>query len=842
MKKYIPSIRMITINLFILLFAVMLLPLSSYGAVAPVYERLTPIATSLTGPVGVALDTDGRLYVAETSANRVVVLSQGGSYVSMLAGLAEPISVAVDKDGRLYVGNKATNNVEVYDADFSLLHKLGTGDGEFGQPNGISIEPETGHVYVADKGNNVVKVFDADGTQVATIGSPGNGDGQFHNPLSVAIDTAKQELVVLDQQQLSGSSEEGARIQFFDMDGVYKRSFSRYNEVEGDMIRPQQLTVDRASRVYVTDSFQNVALVYEGDGTSLGAVYDLVNPMSIPLGVTIDATNRLYIASRLAGRIEVYGIDDYTRMAVDPLQLNFSGKEGDTAPAAQNLSVTNAGNATLNWSALWNESWLSLSDTNGILEAGQTVTLPVTVDPSALSPDEYSCSVVISGGPGVTEIVQIKLELEASRILSVTSSGLSFTSETGSAPAKSGTITIANSGSASMFWQISADQPWITLSRYSGRLADSAAGLVTVTVTADVMGLEAGEHSGKIMVSGYKAVGSPAALDVTLTLTDPSSDDSPPPISVPPAGTTWQGNMSRKWTVAAQLDGTALNGIWGSSSGDIFAVGDAGTIMHYNGRQWLQEDTGVEMNFNGVWGASASSVYAVGDNGLFLHYDGSHWNAIPQSFSGALHNVWCSDSKCLAVGDDLTVLEGTGTDSSWSVATSQTSAGALRGIMGLSDSDIYAVGDSGTIFHNDGTGWQKVDYVVNKDLYAVWGSSFDNVFAVGQGGTVLHYNGTAWKVVESVVADTLRAVWGNGANEVYAAGDNGTMLLYQGDRWRELETGVTENLNDVWGGRQKEIYAVGENGSILHGSASFPWELLMAVLEYNAGQKKMTGK
>jgi photosystem II stability/assembly factor-like uncharacterized protein len=63
-----------------------------------------------------------------------------------------------------------------------------------------------------------------------------------------------------------------------------------------------------------------------------------------------------------------------------------------------------------------------------------------------------------------------------------------------------------------------------------------------------------------------------------------------------------------------------LNGVWGSSSSDVFVVGDGGTILHYDGSAWSAMNSGTEESFNGVWGSSSSDVFAVGSDGIILHY------------------------------------------------------------------------------------------------------------------------------------------------------------------------------------------------------------------------------
>jgi hypothetical protein len=63
-----------------------------------------------------------------------------------------------------------------------------------------------------------------------------------------------------------------------------------------------------------------------------------------------------------------------------------------------------------------------------------------------------------------------------------------------------------------------------------------------------------------------------------------------------------------------------LRGGWGSSGTNVFAVGESGAILHYNGSAWSPMSSGTATNFNGIWGSSGTDVFAVGWNGTILHH------------------------------------------------------------------------------------------------------------------------------------------------------------------------------------------------------------------------------
>jgi len=56
-------------------------------------------------------------------------------------------------------------------------------------------------------------------------------------------------------------------------------------------------------------------------------------------------------------------------------------------------------------------------------------------------------------------------------------------------------------------------------------------------------------------------------------------------------------------------------------------VGEDGTILHFDGTAWTPMVSGVSSQLNGVFGFSDSDVFAVGDYQTLIHYDGTSWRA-----------------------------------------------------------------------------------------------------------------------------------------------------------------------------------------------------------------------
>lgn len=109
-----------------------------------------------------------------------------------------------------------------------------------------------------------------------------------------------------------------------------------------------------------------------------------------------------------------------------------------------------------------------------------------------------------------------------------------------------------------------------------------------------------------------------------------------------------------------------LSGIWGDHQNDVWAVGEKGTLLRYDGETWTEMSSGTSHSLNALWGSDYDNVFAVGDTGIALHYDGDKWNGMN---SGTLRDLYAVRgvglSDVFAVGESGTVLrtmmEWTGT-------------------------------------------------------------------------------------------------------------------------------------------------------------------------------------
>jgi len=86
--------------------------------------------------------------------------------------------------------------------------------------------------------------------------------------------------------------------------------------------------------------------------------------------------------------------------------------------------------------------------------------------------------------------------------------------------------------------------------------------------------------------------------------------------------------------------------VWGISPGSVFAVGENGTILHFDKDHWASMASGTDLGLNTVWGTSSGDVYSAGEMATVLHFNGKEWlNSASFGTREALMGVWGSSSE-----------------------------------------------------------------------------------------------------------------------------------------------------------------------------------------------------
>jgi hypothetical protein len=115
----------------------------------------------------------------------------------------------------------------------------------------------------------------------------------------------------------------------------------------------------------------------------------------------------------------------------------------------------------------------------------------------------------------------------------------------------------------------------------------------------------------------------------------------------------WDGKDWKPDPLPGTPLGRSLNKIWGTSSEDLYAVGEAATVWHRKGTTWkLESDPPVaSSNLLTVFGCSATDVYAVGGQDVIHSSGAGVWSTVAVDLSNAVNGVTCgAPGEVLIVG------------------------------------------------------------------------------------------------------------------------------------------------------------------------------------------------
>jgi PKD repeat protein len=215
------------------------------------------------GPAGVAVDSSGNAYVADTDNHRVQKCTSSGS-CSTFAGitgepgsdndhLEDPFDVAVDADGNVYVADQDNHRVQKCTlasvcTTFAGVTDIADSDNvHFSGPMGVAVDAD-GYVYVADAWNNRVQKCAPDGsctTFAGVTGEWGEDFGHFWDPRDVAVD---------DQGRVYVADIYHQRVQVFDSEGAYLTTIGNaWGSKTGELRHAAGVAVDDQGNLYVAD-------------------------------------------------------------------------------------------------------------------------------------------------------------------------------------------------------------------------------------------------------------------------------------------------------------------------------------------------------------------------------------------------------------------------------------------------------------------------------------------------------------------------------------------------------------------------------------------------------------
>ena len=510
-------------------------------------------AKQFYGPHGVAVDSSDRIYVADTYNCRIdrmddisganwTTLGTCGSGAKQFStgGLAD---LAVDSLGRIYVADPGNGRIDRFDdmtgTNWATFGTPGSGTDQFVGAQGVAVD-STDHIYIADAGNRrIIRVDDMSGTNWTTLTQSPVINGyiySFGSPVHVAIDlTGKIE--VADGNNV---------IRVDDMTGANWVSTNTGSTVQG-------LSVDTDGTTFIANSYSLSML----DDIATGAGFQTSN-----------------FISQAGGIFAVPVPSPVPAVTVAPSALTFTVQNTGTSSAAQNVVLTNFGEAPLDISSITPSKDFSQTDDCGpSLQAGSNCTIGVTYSPTVTGNDVGTMTItdnaftgtqtVALSGTGTAPIGAIApaaLSFQPQAIGTTSGPQLVFLSNTGT-----GALTFAGSG-------IATSGDFGEINNCGAALAPQTSCTITVTYTPTV----AGPETGSLTVTS-NALTQSVALSGTGATTAPLVAATPESLIFP---TELLKIRSAAQTVTLKNSGTKAASIASVAiSGDFTKSGSCGTSL-----------------------------------------------------------------------------------------------------------------------------------------------------------------------------------------------------------------------------------------------------------------------
>ena len=509
----------------------------------------------LSTPYGVALDNAGNLYIADYQNNVIRKVdptgiittvageySRGGTFygdggAATSAGLAGPISVAIDSQGNLYIADQGNQRIRKVTTDGNIHTFAGNGTSGYSGDGGAATSAElcypgyvtvdsSGNVYITDY-NNVVRKVTTDGVihtvagvYVSTgdpqFGGQGgySGDGgqatsaEMNNPTQVAVDAAGN--IYIDDNENNvirrvntsgvintivgnfadgygysgdGGAPTSAQLNFptglaVSADGTLFISDAGNNVIRGVSysaptfsFAPTNVGSESSSQGTTIENIGDTAMPFTGlttgtnfvqtasGGTDCSASTDLAIDGSCEIAVAFEPeqggslTGRVTVTSG-AFDIPLDGTGNGPAASPNPTTLSFGNQTVNTTSTAKTITLTNSGNQTLTISSISITGTNSgdFSQTNNCgssISATGNCTISVTFTPSATGSRSATLS-ISDNANGSPQGVSLTGTGTGTPQISFSPSSWSFGNQVVSTSSTAESITVTNPGNATL--------------------------------------------------------------------------------------------------------------------------------------------------------------------------------------------------------------------------------------------------------------------------------------------------------------------------------------------------------------------------------------------------------
>lgn len=276
------------------------------GRLAKVKEILSLGKYKLNGAKGLALDKDGYIYAVDSRNDRIIRYSPKGWVSTVIGGsnakgkqnIQNATSVTT-YNSKVYVGSYGNGKVLVYNLEGELVEILPRAEDKVHlkeiYPLAMATDQE-GNIYVADGKKHQIVVFDSKGKLTLIFGEEGSLDGQMRYVNGLAVDDARQRIIVLD----SGNT----RIQIFNKQGKFLQQI--YVEEDGTslLVAPRGLAYNpQSGELYITEPVLDKIFVINDKGMVVARSGKV--GLNYPTGIAVNPQGHAYVSNRETGVLTV---------------------------------------------------------------------------------------------------------------------------------------------------------------------------------------------------------------------------------------------------------------------------------------------------------------------------------------------------------------------------------------------------------------------------------------------------------------------------------------------------------------------------------------------------------
>jgi sugar lactone lactonase YvrE len=281
---------------------------------------MSSVTNALNFPMGVAVDDDQTIVIADSMNDRIVEWKMGATNGQVVAGgnglgtqldrLYGPIDVLIDKEMDSLIICEANNRRVV-----QWSRRSGTKEGELLIGNihccGLAMDDQR-YLYIVDEGKYEVRRYKM-GDKNGTVVAGGNGKGDDMNQLGGPT------FIFVDQNySIYISDQENDRVMKWNKDateGIVVAGGQGRGNTLTKMNLPEGLFVDTLGTLYVVDrgnarvmrwpqGAKQGTVIVGGNGWGLGA-----NQLRNPNGLSFDRRGNLYVADHMNHRVQRFTIN-----------------------------------------------------------------------------------------------------------------------------------------------------------------------------------------------------------------------------------------------------------------------------------------------------------------------------------------------------------------------------------------------------------------------------------------------------------------------------------------------------------------------------------------------------